>query len=288
MRKSILSVVAAGVAAILVSGQAEASSLIPVGTATGGMMIHYNNIDNSGAGGIGHPDGVISGYDENPANIAYIQSQFSLSNTNGASFAFAPPLDALEGQVSPTQFGFDLVYQAPTYSNAGGVVPATLNFKDNVDNNIAHATTTTGGTTAFAIDDYKGAAPNGPANPSTSVINSLIRGTSATFNVDSITLTGSVYTLIISGTLVTDGSVHWYTPGFPDTSLASLGLSNVLTYSGTLTYDKAGDNGSTQTDFYTGSVDIFATAVPLPSVSWLGVALIGGLVAKRSMTARRA
>ncbi|HZZ45112.1 MAG TPA: hypothetical protein VFE58_19405 [Tepidisphaeraceae bacterium] len=287
MRRSVLSLAAVAIAALFVSNQVQAAEVL-LGTAAGGMMIHYNNIDNSGAGGV--PDGIISGYDENPNNIAYITSQFSSTNSNGAAFSFNPALglDTVFAQINPTQFALDLVYKASTYNPGPGVSAPTLNFKDNVDAHSADATTTPGGTTAFGIDDYLGTG--GPGVSTNLNDNSIYRGTGVTFNIDNLTKIGTVYTLTISGTLTTDGSTHWYTVGVPDTTLASQGLTNVFNYTGVLTYDSAGDTGASQTDFYAGSVSIFANtlpAVPLPSAAWLGLALIGSLAAKRSLSSLR-
>ena len=266
---------------------------VPLGTADGGMMIYYNNLDVSGAGGV--PDEIISGYDENGDNQAYVQVQFGYDNTNGAGFQFDDTdygsgsfNDAFSGQpVGSSQFGFDLIGMAATYNPAGGVVPPTVSFADNVNNTAAGASQTqafpTPSPSAWAINDYKD--PSGAA--AGSITNSLFRGTSFTMTVDDFVIDGDIYTMQISGELTTDGMAHWYNPAFGTGTLADLGMGDTFYYEGTLVYNKnyaeAGwatpentysgtlENGSDQKDFYVGSIDIYAEVVPEPAT----MALLG-------------
>jgi len=288
---------------VLIISAAGVSSAVPVrlGTATGGLMIYYNNIDYN-------RDGVVSGYDENINNQAYIRVQFGYNNTNGAAFQFDDTSyggvnfnDIFSGQpVGQSQFGFDLIAMAETYNSAGGVVPPTVYFADNVNNDPAGAQLTqvfpTPNLAAWAINDYK--EPSGPQ--AGSLTNSLFRGTSFTMDVVSGSWdeTGTLYTIEITGTLVTDGLIHWYNPALGETPLSNWGIANTFTYTGTLIYDKdysrAGwdygwntydngyDNGADQKDFYVGTLEIYANVIPEPATMTL-LALGGLFLRKRGV-----
>ncbi|HOQ06160.1 MAG TPA: hypothetical protein PKY88_13220 [Anaerohalosphaeraceae bacterium] len=275
------------------------AAIVKLGTAGGGLMIYYNNLD-------WNQDGVISGYDENVNNQAYIRAQFGYNNTNGAPFQFDDTKyngvsfnDIFSGQpVGQSQFGFDLIGMAPTYSPLGGVIPPTVYFADNVDNTPAGALLTqvfpTPSQAAWAINDYK--EPSGPA--AGFLTNSLFRGTAFTLNVNSWTVdpTGTLYTMQISGTLITDGQIHWYNPALGTTPMSNWGMAGTFLYTGTLIYDKnytrAGwdygwntyanglENGKDQKDFYVGTIEIYADVIPEPaSVTLLA---LGGLLAGKT------
>ncbi len=267
---------------LLFATGAEAAN-IKLGTATGGMMIYYNNMDVSGAGG--GPDGVISGYDENPLNQAYIRSQFSYNNTDGMAFQFDNTNlggfswnSIFSGQpVGSSQFGFDFFAMAPTYNSGGGVIPPTPVFADNaISGQAGEGQFQVASPVAWAINDYK----FNPPGAGGVIDNSLFRGTNSTFNVANLTVTGTVYTMTVNGWLNSDGFMHWYNPAQPHTDMTSWHMGDDLYFTGVLTYDKAGDSGEDQKDFYAGNIDIYVQ-ISEPGVllllgsSMLGLALVG-------------
>jgi hypothetical protein len=299
--KKLMAICAVVTMISVLSIAAQAVTMVPLGSAGGGIMINYNNIDISGESGT--PDGVVSGYDEKENNQAYIRAQFGYDNTNGAGFQFDNTdygsgsfNDAFSGQpVGSSQFGFDLIGMAPSYNPTGGVVPPTVYFADNVDNTPAGATLTqafpTPSPAAWAINDYKD--PSGAENGS--ITNSVLRGTSFSLSVDNFTIdqTGTLYTMEISGMLVTDGLIHFYTTSIPGgngdntSNLADWMLGDTFYFTGILTYDKdyarAGwdqswntystgyDNGADQMDFYAGNIQIYAEIIPEPAT----IAILG-------------
>jgi hypothetical protein len=242
--------------AILECGDSTVPSVL-YGTATGGVMIRYNDDT------------------ETPENQAYLKVQFSQTNDNGAAFEFSDaPLTGsgftwaqLYG--SGEQFGFDLVLERPS---ATIVIPYT-NAYDNVDNTIAGRALV--GPVRWAINDYK---PNvgGPAVETNEVINSLIRSVSppnldpdVDIEIVSLNLTSvDPFTLTISGVLHSDGTHHWFGPATPDSPMANFNLNGDFYFFGTLIYDPNADV-TADGDFYEGTIHIYANS---PSVQ-LGIAL---------------
>ncbi|HRX83980.1 MAG TPA: cohesin domain-containing protein, partial [Phycisphaerae bacterium] len=238
---------------------------IPFGVADGGIGIYYN--DNGGG--------------ENPANQAYLRAQFDATNTHGAEFTFDnSPLTGLgfptwaqiySGLVPPaTQFGLDLVLEAPT--STGNPATPVLTAVDNVDSTPGNATPA--GPVAWAINDYKGSSPNNPGNPATAPTNSILRGPSpitgteiAIFRND-LSLSGSVYTSVIEGRLTADGINHWFNPATLHSPMSNYNLNGDLYFAGTLTYDTVTDSNPLM-DFYSGPVTLTAN---FPSAA-TGIAL---------------
>lgn len=309
MNRTILIAVAIG-ALLATAGLAQAEQLY-LGTADGGMMVYYNNVDVSGAGGT--PDGVVSGYDENSDNQAFVTFQFGYSDTDGMGFQFSD--DDLGGftwnsifsglPVGSSQFGLDLLGYASTYNPAGGVVLPSMDFVDNVDNTVANAAHTNAVPSqslgAWAINDYKGGTASGPGHGG-AVINSVFRGLAFTMNVTDLRAVGTTYEMDVEGELVTDGLIHWYNPatgsnGDGTSDLSSWTLGDTMSYSGTLIYDMyyaglpwgtAGntygsgmENGSDQMDFYAGSLDLYVEVIPEPATMGLLALGLSALVARR-------
>ena len=234
--------------------RAATPTTIPLGTATGGVAIYYNN----------------NGMGEQPSNQAYLRAQFSQMNTNGAEFNFdSTPLPGTNGTTSffdlfqavPNQFGVDLVLKAPTFD--GSVALPSLHARDNVDGNVAHAAD--GGPVTWAIDSYTGPS-DGPSNPADAVINSVFRGgTGANDGViittNTLSQSGTVFTVHIAGELDSDNLVHWYTPSTPNSPVANLQLTGKLYFDGVLSYDSAGDLGTDLIDFYSGTITLSAGVI---------------------------
>ncbi len=216
--------------------------------------MHYN--DNGGG--------------ENPANQAYLRAQFSETNTNGGVLNFdSTPLPGGGGlswyllfQAVPDQFGFDMVLETPTAD--GSNPPPVVTAYDNTDNSLPGAAPA--GPVTWAISGYTGAT-NGPADPANGIINSLIRGGSGAPSYDGVTITsqtlsvsGTVFTMDIAGELDSDGAIYWYTIGQPDGQMSTFGLTGKIYFSGTFTYDSATDT-TPLIDFYAGTMQFDAEVI---------------------------
>ncbi len=219
------------------------------GVATGGIAIYYNN----------------NGLGENPANQAYLKSQYSATNLNGSEFHFdATPLTGIPGTsfndfysgLTPpaTQFGYDIVLPAPTAD--GTVIPLPVIAYDYDGSGPSNPMPV-----VWAVNDYK---PGGAANPAAIVYNSIVRSPSPGDIATDVFITrldwensGPIYTSNIAGVLVSDGIHHWYTPSTPDSPMSNFGLGGVFYFSGTLTYDSSSDPDPLM-DFYAGDVTVVA------------------------------
>lgn len=227
---------------------------LPYGTVTGGIMVYYN-----------------TAAPETPANQAYMKAQYSQTNTNGAAFQYSTvPLTGsgltwalLWGQVGPpTQFGFDLVLEAPTASIP---IPYPTAY-NNTNNTIAGRAPA--GLVRWEIDDYKPNVPVGPVNPTNQVINSQVRSVSGPnvnplVDIEILSLnlvsTPPTATMTISGVLHSDGIHHWYTPATPDSPMSLYNLNGDFYFSGTLVYDSTLDVTAGGA-YYSGTIQISANS----------------------------
>lgn len=233
----------------------EPGILLGVTNPSSGIAIYYNDNGN--------------GEDGN-TNVAYMRSQAAYGNTNAAPFEFSTlSLSGngvnwafLFGQVATTQYGLDLVLPAPTYD--GSVVLPSLTAQENTDNTLGGSISA--GPLTWAVNDYKGGSPNGPANPATSVIHSLLRSATGTPSMDvqdvaiDLSLSGTLYTAEVSGKLISDNTIHWYTVGTPDSPMMDFALDGEFFFSGSLSYDSAGDPGTDLIDFYQGAITVSANS----------------------------
>jgi len=231
------------IASVAMSGTALQASLIPLATVSGTLAVHYDSSPSSDA--------------------SYYKLQYSPTNTNGASLTFNPALQSTFGDIG--QFGLDVVYTAPTNN---GVVPTLTAVDYNGTGPVPSAEPIT-----WAINDYGQNTPVGPGNPVNIPYNSLFRGPSIDILTSNLTNVGPIYTLTVTGDLVSDGNINWYNPAVGTTSLASLGLSNLLPFTATYTDNIATDPGL---QFFSGSGTIFVQT-PEPASCVLLIAGLAGL-----------
>jgi hypothetical protein len=224
----------------------------PLGWARGGVLVMYNNYG-----------------PENPNNQAGFRAQYSQANTDGAIFNFEPGPWGYGAshpfQVIPDQFGLDFTLPAPTYN---GTNPPLVWFTavDNVNGTCAGASSV--GPVAWAISGYTPPIPDPAACP----VNSLLRSATppapgqVVVTQWSATQNGTVWTVAVEGYLVSDGYVHWYTPGLPDTPMSNFGWNGQFHFRGVLKYNSQGDPGN-DGDFYNGALVLYANSLP-PSTGW--------------------
>jgi hypothetical protein len=233
--------------AVFVGVKPLEASLIPVATVNGTLAVHY---------------------DANPASDAsYYKLQYSPTNTNGAQLNFLPAYQSIFGDVG--QFGLDVIYTAPTNN---GTVPTLTAVDYNGSGPVPSAESIT-----WAVNDYGQNTPVGPGNPANIPYNSLLRGPSIDITSSNLTNVGPVYTLTVSGDLVSDGNINWYNPAAGTTSLASVGLANYFPFTATFSDNIDTDPGL---QFFTGSATVFAET-PEPASGLLLVAGLAGIVGVR-------
>jgi hypothetical protein len=256
----------------LAAVQVSAQTSILLATADGGFAVYYN--DNGG------------GEDLLSLNLAYLRTQFDPNNTNGMELNFDSTPIPLVGvswydvfQAVPDQFGMDVIVEAPT-SDGTNPTPVLIAF-DNVDGTVGGAAPA--GPVTFAISDYKGPAPSGPASPLNAIINSLLRGGtgdpgdeldpnnwplfpattqdgSLTLSLPSISIDGTITTIEIQGESNTDGFIHWFNPAFGTSPVSNLALTGRAFFEGTFAHDSATDTDPLM-DFFSGSITISAEVI---------------------------
>ncbi|MEJ5253685.1 MAG: hypothetical protein HPY54_17040 [Chthonomonadetes bacterium] len=237
---SKLKVVSIGIVAVLLMVvPAVAQTWVPVGTATGGVAVYFN--DNN----------------EVPANVSYLRVQYlnSTTNVNGAHISMFEPFKTIFGDLG--QYGFDLIAISPTNTKPSSSLPALYAYDWNGTNPVPN------GAVLWAANVYSD-WHNGPTNPSATVLNSSLRGSSATpvlYNLTS--LGGGDFKADFAAILESDGFIHWYTPSVPDTPF----LPNLYPFNGkflvtgTLYYYKQQDT-TPGMDFYQGTMNLYAQAIP--------------------------
>jgi hypothetical protein len=193
----------------------------------------------------------------------YTQSEVGGGNTNGAPLSFTAPYTALFGDVG--QYGLTSVYVPP----GGSPPPPPTNtaWNNTVSGPVA------AGSVAWAIDSY---GPIGPADPSSVPIESVLRGPSIVITSSPDTFVDGILTLTVAGDLYSDGYIYSSDPSMAPTSLASLGISSVLPFTGVFTDNVATDPFLSN---LTGSFTIYADYVnstPEPaSLALLASGLVG-------------
>jgi len=241
MRKLL---VAFAACALLLGATSLQASLIPVATTSGVLAVHYDA--------------------DNPSDPSYYRLQFSSTNTNGASLSFLPAFKAIFGDVG--QFGLDVIDTAPTND---GVVPTLTAVDYNGVGPVPSAETIN-----WAANDYGQNTPVGPGNPANIPYNSLFRGDAIDLFTSSLTNVGPVYTITVTGQLVSDGNINWYYPAAGTTSLASVGLANVFPFTATYTDNIATDP---KLNFFSGTGTLFAET-PEPATCLLLSTGLAGLI----------
>jgi hypothetical protein len=232
------------VLALAVSAATSKAAEIPVATFAGTLALHYDT----------SPSG----------DLSYAKLQYNSTNTNGAQLNFLPAYQSTFGDVG--QFGLDVIYTAPTNNQS---VPTLTAVDYNGTGPVPSAESIT-----WAANDYGQNTPVGPGNPANIPYNSLFRGPSIDLLTSNTTNVGPVYTLTVSGDLVSDGNINWYYPAAGTTPLSSIGLSNLFPFTATFT-----DNIDTDPnlEFFTGTGTLFVET-PEPASCVLLFAGLAGVV----------
>ena len=236
MRRLINQLLAGAAVMLTLSAVANAQVWVPVGTATGGVAVYFNDAT------------------EMPANVSYLRVQWanSTTNVNGASISMFEPFKTIFGDSG--QYGFDAIFVAPT-NNASTPVLNAYDWNG--------FTPVQGPKVLWAMNVYSD-GDQGPQNPAATVLNSTLRGNSATvLNYTLTPLGGGSFKADIDVVLHSDGFIHWYNPAIPDTPFLpnAYPFNGKFRVTGTLVYDKNSDT-TPGMDFYGGTVNLYAQAIP--------------------------
>jgi len=237
MHRLINQLLAGAAVMLTLSAVANAQVWVPVGTATGGVAVYFNDTN------------------EVPTNVSYLRVQWanSTTNVNGASISMIQPFKSIFGDLG--QYGFDAIFVAPTNTNLSTPVLYAYDWNG--------STAVQGPPVLWAMNVYSDSS-QGPTNPAATVLNSTLRGNSATvLNYTLTPLGGGSFKADIDVVLHSDGFIHWFTLGYPDTPF----LPNLYPFNGkfrvtgSLVYDKNSDT-TPGMDFYGGTVNLYAQAIP--------------------------
>ncbi|MCL6475734.1 MAG: hypothetical protein K6U75_11865 [Firmicutes bacterium] len=259
MRRLMNHLLAGAAAMLTLSAVANAQVWVPVGTATGGVAVYFNDTN------------------EVPANVSYLRVQWanSITNVNGASISMSEPFKTIFGDLG--QYGFDAIFVAPT--NANPTPPVLYAYDWNGSSPVQ------GPQVLWAMNVYSDWT-HGPKNPAAIVLNSTLRGNSATvLNYTLTPLGGGSFQADIDVVLHSDGFIHWYNPAFPDTPFLpnAYPFNGKFRVTGTLVYDKNSDS-TPGMDFYQGTVHLYAQAIPDASTVTL---FASGLLPMAALLRRR-
>lgn len=241
-------------AVLLMAVPALAQTWVPVGTATGGIAVYFNDTN------------------EVPTNVSYIRVQYdnSTTNVNGAHISMFEPFKTIFGDQG--QYGFDGIAIAPTNTNPG---PPVLHAYD--WNGTAPVQD---GQVLWAMNVYSDLF-NGPTNPAAYVLNSTLRGTSwSLLNYTLTPLGGGDFRADVDFTLDSDGLIHWY---HTSSSPFPYPFTGKFRVTGTLYYYKNQDT-TPGMDFYGGTMNLYAQAIPDASTVTLftvGILPIGAWLRNR-------
>jgi hypothetical protein len=225
------------------------------GATTGGISIYYNATG-----------------PQDLTNAAYLRTQVSLANLNGAEFFFdttpltglpLPTWDFIFSGIAPlTQFGLDIVRPLPTDDSS--VVIPTLIAVDNTDSTPGGAIPA--GPVSWMMTDYKPNSPSGPTNPSNAPTNSIIRGPvggDPLIDIEIVELSLVGTTLTFTGRLSSDSTIHWFDPLIGTSPMSNFLLNGEFFISGTLTLAGSGAG----VDHYAGPLQIVANSPRLYGIA---------------------